>query len=73
MENSEEEELKLMRIAEQHPNDEVSAKAMQDLRSKYDETYFWCDDCDGIVTTEANCCMNRPIDGVSSENIIFDF
>ena len=52
------EELKLIEIAEQHPNDEVSKKAMKELREKYDETYFWCDDCDGLVTTKANCCMN---------------
>ena len=52
------EERELCDIAERDPDDEKANEAMKTLREKYDKTYFWCDDCDGLVTTEADCCMN---------------
>tara|TARA_R100000781_G_scaffold115008_1_gene88415 strand:- start:2297 stop:2473 length:177 start_codon:yes stop_codon:yes gene_type:complete len=53
------EELELMRIAEQHPDDEEANKAMKQLREKYDPTYGWCMDCDGLVCKEKDCCLNK--------------
>ncbi|MEM6737430.1 MAG: hypothetical protein AAF620_15320 [Bacteroidota bacterium] len=49
-------------VAECHDNDGVAKSAMKLLREKFDKTYMWCTDCDGLVTTEANCCMNRKPD-----------
>ena len=34
---------------------------MKVLREEYDETYKWCEDCDGLVTTEKNCCLNKNL------------
>lgn len=52
---------RLIIVAEIHPDDNVANKAMQDLRTYYDETFFYCNDCDGLVTTKANCCMGQPV------------
>lgn len=52
------EETELIIIAEQHPDDKVSANAMKELRERFDKTYGWCADCDGLVCKEKDCCMN---------------
>jgi len=51
-------EIELFKIAEQG-NDSESAIAMKELRERFDPTYFWCDDCDGLVCKEKDCCMNQ--------------
>ena len=53
------EEFKLIQLAEQHPNDNVANEAMKKLREKFDKTYGWCQDCDGLVCKEKDCCLNR--------------
>jgi hypothetical protein len=60
-------EKELILTAEQHPNEETANKAMKELRSRFDKTYVWCNDCDGLVTKEKDCCLN--IDP-STEDII---
>lgn len=52
-------EIKLIRLAEQSPDDEIANKAMKELRERFDESYFWCMDCDGLVCKEKDCCMNK--------------
>ena len=55
------EERKLVITAETHHDDDIAAKAMKELRTKFDKTYGWCWDCDGLVTKEKDCCLNRKI------------
>jgi hypothetical protein len=65
-------EIELIRLAEQHPDDEVANKAMQELRTKFDKTYGWCNDCDGLVCKEKDCCLNKLfIDDVSKNEVTF--
>ena len=52
-------EMNLAVIAENHHDDDYAAKAMRILRIYFDSTYFWCDDCDGLVCKEKECCINR--------------
>jgi hypothetical protein len=40
-------------------NDLESKYAMALLREKYDMTYGWCANCDGVVVKEKDCCLNR--------------
>tara|TARA_R110000851_G_scaffold203860_1_gene355776 strand:- start:331 stop:525 length:195 start_codon:yes stop_codon:yes gene_type:complete len=51
-------EDELIRLAEQHSSDKVANKAMKELRTKFDKTYGWCNDCDGLVCKEKDCCLN---------------
>lgn len=53
------EELELVISAETHPDDEIANKAMKELRLKYDITYGWCEDCDGLVVKQKDCCMYK--------------
>jgi len=52
-------ESKLILLAEMHPDDKVANAAMKELREKFDTTYFWCEDCDGLVCKEKDCCLNN--------------
>ena len=52
-------ELDLIRLAEMHPDDKVANAAMKDLRERFDSTYGWCMDCDGLVVKEKECCLNH--------------
>lgn len=36
---------------------EESNRAMEILRKRYDSTYFWCKNCEGLVTTKSECCL----------------
>ena len=45
-------EYKLISLAEQHPDDKIANKTMKVLWEEFDETYMWCEDCDGVVTKE---------------------
>jgi len=55
----EKKELELIKIAEQHPDNNEANKAMKELREKYDPTYGWCMDCDGLVCKSKDCCLNQ--------------
>ena len=37
----------------------IASRAMELLRTKYDKTYGWCWDCDGLVIRQKDCCLNR--------------
>lgn len=52
-------EDELIEIAQQHIDDNVANKAMKELRERFDKTYIWCQDCDGLVCKEKDCCLNR--------------
>lgn len=52
-------EAKLIQLATYHPDDEIANKAMLELRTLFDETYIWCDDCDGLVCKIKDCCLNN--------------
>ena len=41
--------------------------AMVQLIKEFDPTYFFCNDCDGLATTKANCCLNRKIENIDKE------
>lgn len=52
-------EKELINIAEGSTCDKRASKAMQELRKRFDSTYKWCNDCDGLVVKEKDCCQNR--------------
>ena len=51
-------EEELIDLAEMHPDENVANGAMKELRERFDATYFWCYDCDGMVCKEKDCCLN---------------
>ena len=51
-------EDELIKIAQQHPDDELANKAMKELHEKFDKSYIWCYDCDGLVCKLKDCCLN---------------
>lgn len=51
-------EDELIEIAQTHPDDDTANKAMKELRIRFDDTYFWCEDCDGVVCKIKECCLN---------------
>jgi len=53
----------LIVIAQHEPDDVLANIAMKELREKYDPTYMWCEDCDGVVCKEKDCCLNQPDTG----------
>lgn len=59
-------EDELIVIAQHHHDDTLANLAMKELRDKFDETYIWCLDCDGLVCKEKDCCLN-------SEKIKWEF
>jgi len=61
----------LKTMAETHPSDNVANWAMDILRSLFDKTYKFCEDCDGLVTKESECCLNRVFDESEDEEIYF--
>lgn len=54
-------ENKLVYLAEQSSSNRVAKKAMAELKKRFDSTYFWCNDCDGLVVKEKDCCLNREL------------
>jgi len=52
-------EQKLIMTAQNHSDDLIANQAMKELREKFDSTYFWCIDCDGLVCKESECCLNK--------------
>ena len=47
----------LIFLAMAHKVDEIANYAMTKLRERYDKTYFWCEDCDGVVLKKTECCL----------------
>jgi len=52
-------EIELIKLAERHPEDDIANAAMNELRIRFGRTYGWCNDCDGLVCKESECCFNR--------------
>lgn len=52
-------EKELIKIAEIHSDNEVANEAMKELRSRFDKTYGWCYDCDGLVCKKKDCCLHK--------------
>jgi hypothetical protein len=52
-------EEELCKVAESHEDDSIANSAMRLLRDNFDKTYFWCQDCDGLVTKASQCCLNQ--------------
>lgn len=65
-----EEEENLIKIAELHRDDKVANAAMKKLREDYDRSYMWCNDCDGMVVKQSECCMNQVFKPLEND---FDF
>ena len=57
----EQKELELFEIAQWHEDDNVAREAMKELIEKYDKTYFYCSDCDGLLVKESECCLNKNL------------
>jgi len=58
-------EAELIHIAIYHEDNEVAKEAMKELRERFDSTYGWCSDCDGLVCKEKDCCLNwTPTDEI---------
>lgn len=54
----EEQEIRLIVLAQTSKDDCTANQAMKDLRDKFDKTYGWCWDCDFVVVKEKDCCLN---------------
>jgi hypothetical protein len=52
-------EQELIITAQNHLDDTVANQAMAELRERFDPTYFWCEDCDGLVCKLSECCLNQ--------------
>ncbi len=54
-------EHNLINIATFHKEDSVANRAMKILRKRYNKTYHWCYEWDGLVINsshaEASCCL----------------
>ena len=48
-------------IATFHCEDIIANEAMKILKEKYDNTYFFCGDCDYLVVKEKDCCLNYDL------------
>ena len=69
----EEREKELIGLAQQGIDEEIASDAMVELRTKYDPTYFWCDDCDYAVVKESECCVNRKDEELADEDLNWDY
>ena len=52
-------ELVLIETAQCSTSETLANEAMRVLRLHYDPTYGWCEDCDGLVCKEKDCCLNQ--------------
>lgn len=57
----------LVEVAQWSNNDEAATKALERLRSDYDETYHYCTLCNGSLVKDSECCMNRKSDLTNEE------
>ena len=64
------EELDLIIIAELSLDDKDAQEAIEELQKKYDPTYIYCLDCDGMVVKKANCCLVK-MKKVTDETMTF--
>lgn len=48
----------LITVAQFDDCDKEANKAMRALRTNICDSYFFCIDCDRLVTKEAYCCLN---------------
>ena len=55
----------LIYLATFHHLEAVANEAMRELRTFFDATYIWCEDCDGLVCKTKDCCLNH-INNVSN-------
>jgi hypothetical protein len=62
-------EEELIFIAQQDTDDAMANDAMRELRERFDKTYIWCADCDGLVCKEKDCCLN----GLHETNVNYEF
>jgi len=52
-------EEELIFIAECEEDDKKAKRAMNELRKRFDKSYGWCADCDGMVVKDNECCLNK--------------
>ena len=57
-------EVTLIDAAQNSEDESEANEAMRLLREKFDPTYGWCEDCDGLVCKEKDCCMNKFINAL---------
>jgi hypothetical protein len=53
-------EEQLVNFAQNHPDDKMASQAMGVLKRKFDNTYIYCMECDGLVCKVKQCCLNQP-------------
>jgi hypothetical protein len=51
-------ENNLHKIAQYDSDNKRANKALKILRQYFDPTYFYCSDCDDLLTIEKECCYN---------------
>jgi len=51
-------EQDLRNIAQWHESEDIGNRATAVLRGRYNGSYFFCNDCDGLLVTESECCLN---------------
>lgn len=51
-------EMQLIQLAEMQNDDSIANSAMKELKQRYASDYKWCQDCDGRVVKEKECCLN---------------
>lgn len=49
----------IVSIAQGHSDDKYANNAMKQLKERFDKTYMFCVDCDGLVTKEKDCCLTQ--------------
>ena len=65
-------EPELIHIATWSQDDHEANAAMSELRERFDSTYIWCEDCDGVVVKKKDCCIEKPIDNQEVNYEIFE-
>jgi len=46
------------------PRNAKANAAMKELREKYDKSYGWCYDCDGLVVKKKDCCLIKDLKSI---------
>lgn len=64
-------EAQLINIATWNQDDKIASEAMKELHLRFDKTYGWCQDCDGLVVKESECCLNQPYEPLDEKDIEF--
>jgi hypothetical protein len=58
----------LIAIATFSEHEDVALAAMKRLQGEFDPTYVWCNECDGLVVREMDCCLNK-LDDLTNNTI----